>query len=193
MKKTPVRRIRGPTGRKVVLPLEKLQCQPVEVGSMGWEERQRHFLAEGVQFGDLLPVVDDAAIALLVQPVDGICDEVDQKRAVVGRHLLEIVVGSGESGRLGESPTNSETNGSVSPGALRPDLLMDELGDFVAVAPHRALGPLEREPGSPCDEVGETDQFVGCCGVGQQSIHRGSRPGQHGKAIGPPLDDDPLP
>ena len=102
MKNTPVLRTSGPTGKKfmlippavwwgaVVLPERVLERQPVELRLVRREEHQRVLLAKPVELAELLAVVVDAPVALPVEPVDAVGDDVDQERAVACGDLLQV-------------------------------------------------------------------------------------------------------
>ena len=101
MKNTPVLRTSGPTGKKFMLippavvegsrsPERVLERQPVEVETCATGGKPEVLLAKPVELAELLAVVVDAPVALPVEPVDAVGDDVDQERAVACGDLLQV-------------------------------------------------------------------------------------------------------
>ena len=67
-----------------------MERQPVELRLVRREENQRVLLAKPVELAELLAVVVDAPVALPVEPVDAVGDDVDQERAVACGDLLQV-------------------------------------------------------------------------------------------------------
>ena len=115
---------------------------------MGGEKDERLLLAQPVQLTELLGVVVDPPVALPVEPVDAVGDDVDQKWAVGGGDLPQIARPASDRPLRSDPRRWGQPDQLVPERATPRDVLHDELGDLVAVAPDPALRSLQCQQGA---------------------------------------------
>ena len=143
-------------GGVAVLVQRVLEHQVVEVRLVRGQEDDRVALGERVDVLQLgAVVVSSAAVALRVEQVDQLGDEVDHERAVGGGDLAQVARRLARHARRRASERAREARDAAAERRAREDVLVHEARHLVARAAQRALGALERERGLARDELGE--------------------------------------